>query len=66
MNRAICIVYWPGKDTPACATHLVKLQGLASAMGFPLRTSALFEPDVEIPCANCENEAKKAAEAHTP
>lgn len=60
MNRAICIAYWPGKDIPVCATHLVKLMGLANFMGFGLRASPLFEPGDQPECTNCVNEAKKA------
>jgi hypothetical protein len=58
VHKAICIAYWPGKDVPICATHLVKLQGLASVMGFPLRTSSLLEPGHDVFCTNCENEQK--------
>lgn len=61
MNRAICIAYWPGKDTPVCGTHLVKLQALAAFMGFTLRTSPLLEPGVDFSCTNCENESKTLA-----
>jgi hypothetical protein len=59
VNRAICVAYWPNQDSPVCTAHLIKMQSLAAIMGFALRTSPLLEPDVDMACANCENEAKK-------
>lgn len=51
------IVHWPGKDTAACDKHATQLRGLASMMGFPISSTIVLSED--IPCANCENEAKK-------
>jgi hypothetical protein len=59
IKPATLIVHWPGKDTPACEDHAQKLQSLADVMGFTLSATPCFE---EKMCANCENEAKKAAE----
>lgn len=52
MNPATQIVHWPGKDTPACKEHLIKLVGLAAALGFMLT----WTPCEETVCSNCESE----------
>lgn len=57
-NRAIVIVHWPGKDVPACANHLLKLQGLAGVLGFGLSSTPILDLDQAPLCSNCENEAK--------
>lgn len=55
--KAIQIVHWPGKDTPACEEHAQKLYALARTMGFPLSSSINIGEVIE--CTNCINEAKK-------
>ena len=50
---AIVIVHWPGKDTPACIFHALKLAGVAEVLGFPLSSTPAPEGAV---CSNCENE----------
>ena len=57
--KAIVIVHWPGKDTPACLDHALKLQGLAKVMGVPLSCTLVTE---EIECTNCLNLIKKKLE----
>ena len=59
MSKATEIVHWPGQDTPACDEHYEKLKALARVMGFPLSATPAIADE---PCANCENEAKKAGQ----
>ena len=59
MKPALFIVHWPGKDTPACEEHALKLVQLGKVMGFAV-TSTLCEPQI---CTNCENEAKQKERA---
>lgn len=58
--NAVVMVHWPGKDTPACIEHALKLERAALAMGFTVSATPLTGTDEEVPCANCENEAKKS------
>lgn len=52
----LMIAHWPGKDTPACPEHLLKLKNLATFMGFPLSCTPAPEG---MECANCNNERKR-------
>lgn len=54
--KASLIVHWPGKDTPACVDHAVKLAKLAISMGFAVSSTPCED---ETECANCANEAAK-------
>ena len=58
MKQATLIVHWPGKEVPACAQHAIKLMRIGEHMGCPVSVDFYYG---ELPCTNCENEAKKAA-----
>jgi hypothetical protein len=62
ITKAVYLVHWPGKATPACDAHLEKLFGLATVLGFQLTWTPLVE---EMECANCASEAKKAVDTRT-
>ena len=60
--KATHIVFWPGKEVPACDEHTQKLRALGAFMGFGV-SAMLCMADRE--CTNCQNELA-AARAQQP
>lgn len=54
--KALWIVHWPGKDTPACEEHMRKLLAVGDAMGFSVSHTPC---EIESECANCRNEERR-------
>jgi hypothetical protein len=54
------IVHWPGKDTLACVEHSSKLVALGEGLGFKVSCTPYYGDEE---CRNCENDAKKEAQA---
>lgn len=63
MVLATQLVHWPGHDTLMCDKHAAQAQRIGRAMGLAVSASFWFGED--LPCMNCENEAKKFAERGT-